>query len=56
MRILIFIFIAILSGCAGTSVVMPVGGSIGIKIESNNENTDCKPVIVNGKKRSECLD
>ncbi len=54
MRISILLLTLLLAACANTSVVIPVQGPIGIRIEGG-EREDCEPVIVNGRPQGDCL-
>lgn len=53
-RIQVIVLALLLSACTNTSVVIPVQGPIGIRIESGKQD-DCKAIIVNGEPRSSCV-
>jgi hypothetical protein len=53
MRISLISLALLLGACANTSVVIPVQGPIGIRIETG-EQDDCKAIIVNGEPQNGC--
>ena len=53
MRISMIFLTLLLGACANASVVIPVKGPVGIRIESG-ERDDCKPIIVNGEPQGGC--
>jgi len=54
LRIQVIALALLLSACTNTSVVIPVHGPIGIRIESGAQD-DCKAIIVNGEPQGGCV-